>query len=90
MKDQVTQSKLLKGLMVAGAVAAGVLGGVEVASAATVLTADMGTALGAGFTDLKDTAADVIGKSWPYMLGILALYAAPKIVKRMWNSVVGG
>jgi len=54
-------------------------------SATSVLTAGMTTALGDGFTDLQDTVADVISVAWPYVLAILALYAAPGVVKKLWN-----
>jgi hypothetical protein len=71
------------------AVAAAVTGGVlllaEPAAAASVLTTGMTTALDDGFTDLKDTVADVIATVWPYMLAVLALYAAPTIVRKLWN-----
>jgi hypothetical protein len=55
------------------------------ALAASVLTSDMTTALEDGFTSLQDTVAEVISVSWPFVLGVLALYAAPTIVKKLWN-----
>jgi hypothetical protein len=58
---------------------------VEPALADTVLTQGMVAALEEGFTNLQDTVADVIGTVWPYMLAVLALYAAPTIVRKLWN-----
>jgi hypothetical protein len=51
----------------------------------SVLTAGMTDGLTEGFTNLQDTVADVIGTAWPYVLAVLALYAAPAIVKKLWN-----
>lgn len=77
--------KLRNKLAVAASLAVGALLVVEPASATTVLTSAMTTALDDGFTDLKDTVADVIATVWPYMLAVLALYAAPTIVRKLWN-----
>jgi hypothetical protein len=55
------------------------------ASAASVLTQDMTDALTDGFTALQDTVGDVISVVWPFVLGVAALYAAPTIVKKLWN-----
>jgi hypothetical protein len=71
-------------LAVVPAVTAGVLL-VEPALADSVLTTDMVGALEAGFTNLVDTVADVITAVWPFMLAVLALYAAPTIVRKLWN-----
>lgn len=57
------------------------------ASAASVLDTAAKTAITTGFTDMKDTALDVVSTSWPFLLGILAVMFAPKIVKRLAKSV---
>lgn len=53
------------------------------ASAASVLTVEMETALTAGFTDLKDTATDLIATAWPFVIGIAVVLMAPKIVQKL-------
>ncbi|WP_026687782.1 hypothetical protein [Azovibrio restrictus] len=62
---------------------------VSSAQAASVLTADMTAALGTGLTQMQDTTADLIAKFWPYMLGIMALITAPKLLKKFWNTMFG-
>ena len=57
------------------------------ASATSVLDTAAKTAITTGFTDMKDTALDVVSTSWPFLLGILAVMFAPKIVKRLAKSV---
>lgn len=55
----------------------------EASMAASVLDTATNASISAGFTDLKDTVKDVLGTAFPYMLGIIALLAAPGLVKRM-------
>jgi hypothetical protein len=74
-----------KAALIASVVAGSAVLLVEPASAASVLTAGMTSSLDTGFTDLKDMVADVIATVWPYMLAVLALYAAPVIVRKLWN-----
>ena len=57
------------------------------AHAASVLDTAAKTAITSGFTDMKDTAMDVVSTSWPYVLGIAAVMFGPKIVKRLVKSV---
>lgn len=57
------------------------------ANAASVLDAAAKTAITTGFTDMKDTALDVVTSMWPMYLGIFAVMFGPKIVKRMAKSV---
>lgn len=67
-----------------------VVGGVFVAAqahATSVLDAGAKTAITTGFTDMKDTALDVVSTSWPFLLGIMAIMFGPKIVKRLAKSV---
>lgn len=67
-----------------------VVGGVVVAAqahATSVLDAGAKTAITTGFTDMKDTALDVVSTSWPFLLGIMAIMFGPKIVKRLAKSV---
>lgn len=67
-----------------------VFGGVAVAAsahAASVLDTAAKTAITTGFTDMKDTALDVVSTSWPFLLGIMAIMFGPKIVKRLAKSV---
>lgn len=58
----------------------------EASMAASVLDTTMTTAINTGFTDLKDTVKDVLTISWPFMLGIIALLASPKLVKKMVSA----
>lgn len=67
-----------------------ITGGVFVAAqahATSVLDAAAKTAITTGFTDMKDTALDVLSTSWPFILGIMAIMFGPKIVKRLAKSV---
>lgn len=57
------------------------------AFAASVLDQASKTAITSGFTDMKDTALDVVSTSWPYFLGIMAVMFAPKIVKRLASKL---
>lgn len=57
------------------------------AHATSVLDATAKTAITSGFTDMKDTALDVVSTSWPFLLGIMAIMFGPKIVKRLAKSV---
>lgn len=62
------------------------LGGLVVtmhASAASVLTAADKTAITDGFTGLTDTVKDIVSVSWAPMLIIVAVLAAPSIVKKI-------
>lgn len=74
---------MLKKLLVrAGVVASGVmLSGAAMAT--SVLDAATKTAITTGFTDVKDTALDVVASSFPFLLGIAAVMFGPKIVKRI-------
>jgi hypothetical protein len=74
-----------KSAITAAIAGAGMLALVEPAAATSVMTSGMTTALDTGFTDLKDTVADVIASVWPYMLTVLGLYAAPTIVKKLYH-----
>ena len=62
---------------------------VQIAQAANLIDAAGTTAITAGFTDLIDTVKGVLSVSWQYMLGGLALMAAPKIVARMFHIATG-
>lgn len=53
------------------------------ASAASVLTAADKTAITDGFTGLTDTVKDIVSVSWAPMLIIVAVLAAPSIVKKI-------
>jgi len=70
----------------AGVVAGGLVVAVQ-AHATSVLDAGAKTAITTGFTDMKDTALDVVSTSWPFLLGIMAIMFGPKIVKRLAKSV---
>jgi hypothetical protein len=66
------------------------VGGLVVAAqahATSVLDSAAKTAITTGFTDMKDTALDVLSTSWPFILGIMAIMFGPKIVKRLASSV---
>lgn len=78
--------KVVLTVLTIGAVA---LGFTVEASAATLLTTGMTTAVSSGFTDLKDTVADIISVTWPFVIGIAALLATPGLVKRMISKAVG-
>lgn len=49
--------------------------------AATVIDTATKTAITAGFTDLKDSISDLLGTSFPYIIGGSVLLAIPSIVK---------
>jgi hypothetical protein len=61
--------------------------GIAQAAGVSVLTTGMTTALEEGFESLQLTVVDVITAAWPFMLMVLALYAAPTVVKKLWNMV---
>lgn len=77
---------------VAVAIGAGLALGAVVtdASAASLLSTDMATALDAGFVDLKDTAGDVIAKAWPWMLGITAIMMLPRLGQKLFKMAGRG
>lgn len=62
------------------------LAGVSAAQAASVLDTAATTAISTGFTDMKDTALQIVGLSWPFLIGIMAVMFAPKVVKRLANK----
>lgn len=53
------------------------------ASAASVLTAADKTAITTGYTGFQDTVVDIIGVSWAPFMTIMAVLAAPFIVKKI-------
>lgn len=78
---------LLKKMLVrAGVATTGAVAMVS-ANATSVLDAAAKTAITTGFTDMKDTALDVVTSMWPMYLAIFAVMFGPKIVKRMAKSV---
>jgi len=77
----------IKALLARAGVAVGAVVVAGQASAASVLDTAAKTAITTGFTDMKDTALDVVSTSWPFLLGILAVMFAPKIVKRLANKL---
>jgi hypothetical protein len=79
-----TSDKFLKASVAVSLI--GVVSVAPTASAASVIDTGMKTALVEGFTTLKDTVADVITTSWPFMLGIMCLVAAPTIAKRFFKQ----
>lgn len=77
----------LKKAVVAVAAVGGALALVaEPSLAASVLSTEMKTSLTTGFSDLKDTVADVIATAWPVVIAITALIIAPGLVKKMMKS----
>lgn len=70
----------------AGVVAGGLVVAVQ-AHATSVLDSAAKTAITTGFTDMKDTALDVVSTSWPFLLGVMAIMFGPKIVSRLAKSV---
>lgn len=80
-------NKTLNGLLIrASVIVTGTVTSVA-AHATSVLDAGAKTAITSGFTDMKDTALDVVSTSWPYLLGIMAVMFGPKIVKRLAKSL---
>lgn len=77
----------LKALAARTAVVAGGVAAAASAHATSVLDTAAKTAITTGFTDMKDTALDVLSTSWPFILGIMAIMFGPKIVKRLAKSV---
>lgn len=59
------------------------------ANAASVIDATMKAALEAGFGDLIDTMKDVIGTSWPFVIGAAVLMAAPGLVLKLIGKATG-
>jgi hypothetical protein len=53
------------------------------ASATSVLDTGTQAAVTSGFTDVKDTFLDVVTIAFPFLLGIIAIMLAPRIVKRI-------
>lgn len=56
------------------------------AMATSVLAAADKTAITAGYTDYKDTVLDILAASWAPFLGIIAILAAPRIIKKLIKS----
>ncbi|AHI80196.1 putative membrane protein [Burkholderia thailandensis E444] len=79
--------KTIKQIMVRTGLAIGTGLAAASANATSVLDAAAKTAITTGFTDMKDTALDVLSTSWPFILGIMAIMFGPKIVKRLAKSV---
>lgn len=59
------------------------------ANAASVIDATMKAALESGFGDLIDTMKDVIGTSWPFVIGAAVLMAAPTLVLKLIGKATG-
>ena len=59
------------------------------ASAASLIDAAGATAITSGYTDLSDTVKQILTLSWPWILGISALLASPRIVKGMFKTSTG-
>lgn len=60
-------------------------GFVASASAASVLDTATTTAITTGWTDLKDTVLALMTIAWPYMLSLIALMMAPRLVAKMFK-----
>lgn len=60
--------------------------GCTVAQAVSLIDAAGTTAIQSGFTDLLDTIKNVLSISWPFMLGGMALMAAPSLVHVMFKK----
>jgi hypothetical protein len=56
------------------------------ASATSLLDAATTTAIGAGWTDLKDTYLALLGTSWAPFLGIAAIAMSPMVIKKMFKA----
>lgn len=84
MKEKLAR---LKALAARSAVAVAGVVVMAHANATSVLDTGAKTAITTGFTDMKDTALDVVSTSWPFLLGIMAIMFGPKIVKRLAKSV---
>lgn len=59
------------------------------ASAASLVTTDMATSIGAGFTDFKDTVVAILTQAFPFIMGIIGVLAAPSLVKKMVSIAKG-
>lgn len=53
------------------------------AQAASVLDAAAKTAISTGYENIQDTALDVVTTAWPFMLALVAIFLAPRIVVRL-------
>lgn len=58
--------------------------------AASALDAGMKTSVTDGFTTLKDTVLDILSTTFPYILGVMAVLAAPTIVRKLFNMASKG
>lgn len=58
--------------------------------AASALDAGMKTSVTDGFTTLKDTVLDVLSTTFPYILGVMAVLAAPAIVRKLFKMASKG
>jgi hypothetical protein len=83
---KMTLQSVKRGAGMSVAVVSGILVSVQ-AHATSVLDTAAKTAITTGFTDMKDTALDVVSTSWPFLLGIMAVMFGPKIVKRLAKSL---
>lgn len=68
-------------------VAASLAGVSAFAAGTSILDAPSKAAITAGYSDMQATALDVVTTSWPFLLGVLAIMFAPKIVKRIASSL---
>jgi hypothetical protein len=84
MKEKVQR---LKALAARSALVAGGSVFALQAHAASVLDATAKSAITQGFTDMKDTALDVVTTMWPIFFAIIAVMFGPKIVKRLAKMV---
>jgi hypothetical protein len=56
------------------------------ASATSLLDASTTTAIGSGWTDLKDTFLALLNTSWAPFLGVSAIAMSPMVIKKMFKA----
>ncbi|NOT98680.1 MAG: hypothetical protein HOO97_06255 [Sideroxydans sp.] len=76
--------KISKLFLTLATVSSGLLTAAQ-SQAASLLTVADTTAIGLGWTDMKDTVLALISSSWAPMLGISAIIIGPHIVKMMFK-----
>lgn len=60
------------------------------AQAASVLDTPTLTAIGGGFTDMKDTLLGLLAVAWPFLIAVPVIMMAPRIVSKIVKMIGRG
>lgn len=84
------QAQFKKSFVVRALAVASVVVAAGAANAASVIDATTTTAIGAGFTDMKDTLSALLTIAWPFLIAVPVLMMAPRIVGKLVKMIGRG